>query len=332
MSKKIGIPSALVNNYYRSYWRTFFTEIGMEVVESGKTTKAIVNKGVRYAVPEICVPIKIYMGHVIELMGRGVDYIYVPRLVALRDRETFCPKFLGLPDMLKFTIPELEQKLLTHDIETQDEDIGTSKNYLELGRRLCVEDKVIKTAVKAASAKWYEFRKECLKGYDCNQANSIVLNNKKIEINKVYPVKLGVIGYVYNVYDNYISMDVLDRLESLGVGYETFEMLGYKKRDKQMKRFRKPLFWTFSNKLLSAGYHFFEDPGIAGVIHVTAFACGPDSFLGKMLELDSEKYKKPFMTIRVDEHTGENHLQTRVEAFVDMILRKKNENNIPVHG
>jgi len=39
--------------------------------------------------------------------------------------------------------------------------------------------------------------------------------------------------------------------------------------------------------------------------------------------LDSDTYNKPFLTMRVDEHSGENHLQTRIEAFVDMLKRKK---------
>ena len=68
---------------------------------------------------------------------------------------------------------------------------------------------------------------------------------------------------------------------------------------------------------------FLKDDSIDGIIHITAFGCGPDSLIGKIMELESVDYKKPFMTIRVDEHTGENHLQTRVEAFIDMIYRKK---------
>ena len=31
------------------------------------------------------------------------------------------------------------------------------------------------------------------------------------------------------------------------------------------------------------------------------------------------------MTMRVDEHTGDNHVQTRLEAFTDMIKMKKKE-------
>lgn len=65
-----------------------------------------------------------------------------------------------------------------------------------------------------------------------------------------------------------------------------------------------------------------EDRNVQGLIHITAFGCGPDSIVGKEIEHDFADSGVPFMTLRIDEHTGENHLQTRIEAFTDMILRK----------
>lgn len=39
------------------------------------------------------------------------------------------------------------------------------------------------------------------------------------------------------------------------------------------------------------------------------------------------------MILKVDEHTGEAGLDTRVEAFVDMLERRVySENNISTHG
>ena len=37
------------------------------------------------------------------------------------------------------------------------------------------------------------------------------------------------------------------------------------------------------------------------------------------LEIDCDEKNVPFMTLRVDEHTGESHVQTRLEAFIDML-------------
>jgi predicted nucleotide-binding protein (sugar kinase/HSP70/actin superfamily) len=133
-------------------------------------------------------------------------------------------------------------------------------------------------------------------------------------------VKIGVIGYVYNIYDD---ANILGRLVELGAETVTFETLDNSSIEAQLQHLPKSLFWSFSNKLLAGGYVFLEDSSIDGVIHITSFGCGPDAFLGKYFELDFEQYSKPFMTIRVDEHSGDNHLQTRIEAFVDMIVQKK---------
>jgi predicted nucleotide-binding protein (sugar kinase/HSP70/actin superfamily) len=168
-----------------------------------------------------------------------------------------------------------------------------------------------------------KFRRYCLlENLNCQAANEKVFSEKQVSPQDL-PLKIGVIGYVYNVYDCVLSMDILNRLRQLGASSVTFEMLKNNEINRPLHGLRKTLFWTFSKNLLGTAYQFFNDPTIDGIIHVTAFGCGPDSFLGKILELDSAKYAKPLMTIRIDEHSGENHLQTRVEAFVDMISKAK---------
>jgi len=319
---KIGLPSALINPYYISFWKTFFQDLGLEVIESGKTTKKILNKGIRFSVPEICAPIKIYSGHVVELLDKGADLIYIPRFVSIKKGDVFCPKFMALPDILKFSIPGLEEKMLTHHINAFDDDISSENNYLKLGLRFTKDRKLVRKAIMNGRAAWLKFRKLCLEGYNCQASNKAVLSGDRPVIHE-FPIKIGVIGYVYNLYDDILSMDILNKLTELGASSVTFEMLSKREIDSHLRGKQKNLFWTFSNKLMAGAYHFLEDKSIDGLIHATAFGCGPDSFLGKMLELDSGLFGKPIMTIRLDEHSGENHQQTRVEAFVDMISKKK---------
>jgi len=80
---KIGIPRALVYFIYFPFWKVFFEELGHEVVESSPTTRAIMDKGVKDTVSDACIPIKIYHGHVEDLIDR-VDYVFVPRLISMR--------------------------------------------------------------------------------------------------------------------------------------------------------------------------------------------------------------------------------------------------------
>jgi predicted nucleotide-binding protein (sugar kinase/HSP70/actin superfamily) len=324
---RIGIPRALLYHYYYPFWYTFFESLGHEVVLSPITNPQIINAGVRISVPEICVPIKIMNGHLQYLLQIGVDYVFVPRMVSIRPGQFFCPKFMGLPDMMRFGVPGAAAKLLYPDISAPNEDISDAKHYLPLAEQLGNTTQEIRQAAKTAGETWRRFRAYCLQGIDAKTAADCAMR----EVPPIVPdytgldLHLGLLGYVYNVYDDFLSMDVLHKLRSLGVRVSTFEMLPERVITENLQHLDKTVFWTFSDKLLGAGYAFYRNPEIDGLIHLTAFGCGPDSMLGKMLDLDSNRYNKPFMTLRVDEHTGESHLQTRVEAFVDMLRLKKRQ-------
>jgi len=86
----------------------------------------------------------------------------------------------------------------------------------------------------------------------------------------------------------------------------------------------KRLFWTFSDIALKAAHFLFKQGRVDGVLHLTAFGCGPDSLLNKFIELEAKQQRNiPFMTLMLDEHTGEAGVATRLEAFVDMVRRRK---------
>ena len=62
--KRLGIPSALVYYEYFPMWRAFFQVLGMEVVVSPSTTRAMVTAGLQRIVAETCLPVKVCAGHV----------------------------------------------------------------------------------------------------------------------------------------------------------------------------------------------------------------------------------------------------------------------------
>jgi predicted nucleotide-binding protein (sugar kinase/HSP70/actin superfamily) len=90
------------------------------------------------------------------------------------------------------------------------------------------------------------------------------------------------------------------------------------------KRLPKNLFWYYSNRVVYACLHYLNDVELDGIIHVTAFGCGPDAMTNKLIELETKRLNNvPFMTVTIDEHTGEAGVNTRIEAFVDLLKRKK---------
>lgn len=311
---KIGIPRSLVYYYYFPFWQALFRYLGHEVILSKPTTTNILNRGVKEATAEICVPIKVYIGQVLDLLDKGVDKIYVPRFVSIRKGVTFCPKFLGLPDMLKHSLRGVENKILTHFIKSKSDDISGYKNYRELIVELGVKGKKLKDALDYARQEWHDFRKLQQQGY----STEMLLEGQQVKQDDGN-LTIGLLGYVYNMYDQFINMGLLNKLKELGVRVITFEMVTVEVIEEELKRFDKLMFWEFTNKILGAGYHFIHSPEISGLIHVTAFGCGPDSILGPFLEIEAEKHNKPFMTLRIDEQTGESHLLTRIEAFTDLL-------------
>lgn len=321
---KIGIPKALLYYYYYPLWKVLFEELGFEVVTTKNTTKELIDRGIKVSVSDICVPIKIFNGHVLELLDQDIDYIFVPRMMNIRKGEFFCPKFMGLPDIVRHSLTDIKDRLLSPNISSNSDDISDIKNYLPMCSILGVSAYKMKSALKKAKLSWIEYRRLSIKGYTAKEVLDAMESGIDIKKEpKAGFLNIGLMAYVYNLYDEFISMGIVDRLRERNINIQTFEMFNENILDNQLKGMNKILFWTFSNKLLAVGYKFLKDVSVDGIIHITAFGCGPDSLIGKVMELESIDYKKPFMTIRVDEHTGENHLQTRVEAFIDMIYRKK---------
>lgn len=322
---KIGIPKALLFYYYYPFWEAFFKELGFETVLSDDTSKVILDSGVKKAVSEICVPMKVFTGHIINLLNKGVDYIYVPRFVSIRKGVFMCPKFMGLPDMIKGLFDGIDEKILTNSIISNNGDISDYKNYADMISKLGKTKRELKYALKKARCVWEEFRDLNKKGYDINELLSKD-NPQKYDGD----ITIGLIGYVYNIYDRFINMDLLNTLRKMNIRIITFDMLEEGLIQNQLKKFKKNMFWEFTNMIMGAAYHFMGMEQIDGIIHVTAFGCGPDSILEPFLAIDSEKNKKPFMTLRIDEQTGESHIITRIEAFSDLIRLKKYKNGLSV--
>lgn len=343
---KIGIPKALLYYYYFPFWLKLFSELNLEVVISDNTSRELLDQGVKKSISEICVPIKVMVGHILNLDQKNVDYIFIPRFKSIRKDVVLCPKFLGLPDLLRHSLPDLKAEIIADQIESKSEDISQYSNHLSLTEKLNIPKNELKKALTKAAKLWQRYRKLLYQGYLIDSFSEIdniktleklidkYENNKRAEkqnqklVNQGFEEKVDIalIGYVYNVFDNYINMDIINKLKEMGVQIHTFSMTAENIVEKELSKLRKPMFWEFTNKLYGAAENYLRNDQIDGIIHLTAFGCGPDSILGQILESDAKKTNKAFMTLRIDEQTGASHIITRIEAFIDL-LRLKKENN-----
>jgi len=321
---RIGIPRTLAYFIYFPFWKTFFEELNQEVIVSSPTTRDILDDGVREAVNDACIPIKLYHGHVADLASQ-VDYIFCPRLVSVRKHgdfgtETFCPKFLGLPDMVRLAMDNIPPII---DVRV---DLKQGKDELlnvcsQVGDLLGKSETQIKKAYQRALLIQKRFKKLLSQNMTPEEAINILFANGEKKSSLSQPdLQIAVVGYPYAIYDDYINGRILSLLEKENVRVYTQDMLSDKMMNRQARNLPKSMFWYFSNRAVYGALHFMQQKNIDGIIHITAFACGPDSIVDRLLEIEARRHgQMPYLSIAVDEHTGDAGVRTRVEAFLDML-------------
>ncbi len=330
---RLGIPRTLFYFVYFPLWERFFTELGVTVVKSAETSKPILDAGVEYTVTDACVPIKLMHGHVAQLVGQGVDYLFVPRIVSTNGRSVYCPKFLGLPDMLRSSVPELPPLIdVRYDARKGRGEAMRCALLAAAALGVDCDRTHVEAAFKTAYDEHKRYEKLLESGLAPEQAMQALRHpNSDLGAEPLRCTRDGcelnivVVGYPYLLYDKFINRNLITKLGEMGARVLTSDMLSEQALMPQRTRIPKDLFWTFSEKVVCAAYHYLDRPSVVdGMIHLTAFSCGPDSVVGKLLETRAaECDNTPFMSLMIDEHTGEAGVLTRLEAFVDMIRRRE---------
>ncbi|MDD4802911.1 MAG: acyl-CoA dehydratase activase-related protein [Syntrophomonas sp.] len=327
---RVGIPKGLFYHYYFPLWKTFFQDLGAEVVTSAATNRRTVERGIESAVDEACFPIKVYYGHVRELCRQKLDYIFIPRLVSVEYRSYICPKFMGLPDMLKAGLPELLPVIeLTVDVSKNDRQL--KQDIIRVGKIFTNNKNQINRAYQHGLDELSKCKNLCREGYNISEAIQI-WEGEQLELSPNYDLNIGVLGHGYSLYDHTISMNIIERLRKMDCRVFVAETLDQEEIERQAAQIPKKVFWTLGRMMVGSALYMDSHDQFDGIIYLACFGCGPDSMIGEVIERKVKN--KPFMFITIDEHTGEAGMVTRLEAFCDMLRRRagKYEDYISSYG
>lgn len=318
---RIGIPRALFYFKYYPLWKAFFEDLSIETVLSPPTNKTLLDDGVRACVNEACLPVKIFFGHVLWLRGK-VDVLFMPRFISVHRYEFICPKFGGLPDMVRCSIEGLPP-LLDIRIDLHHDRHGLEKAAVELGSALGFNAQRSKAALSTALTHFKEWQTDAF----C--ASFPDPSGKKIPRIPGGP-RILLLGHVYNVYDSFVNMNLIEKINSWGANVATAEMFDESILRERAKALERSMFWTFGTEMLGCVYEAIDDLAIDGIVCVTSFGCGPDAFIVNMAARRvREESRIPFLTLTLDEHSGEAGINTRLEAFLDTIQWKREQKKEP---
>ncbi len=323
---RIGIPTALLYYQYYPMWKTFFEELGAEVVVSPPTTQDMLVAGSSRVVADTCLPVKIFLGHVLSLVGK-CDYIFIPAVRSVKSRVYNCSKFLGLPDMTRAVIPE-SSPILDIDIDVNKGKRNLHQAIYQLGRHFTWNPFKVRQASLAAWQAHLNYHElmssnnltppqaiERISGTTESEANSSYISSTQATI--------AVIGHPYLLYDEHINHRFISRLKQAHNNVLTPEMLSAEELQSATARLVGRAYWTYEEEVVGAGDHYIQN-GADGVIGIMTFGCGPDSLMMDMVRRQAGRLKTtPFMSLTLEEHTSEAGIITRLEAFLDMIHRRK---------
>ncbi|NHK32443.1 MAG: hypothetical protein FK730_13900 [Asgard group archaeon] len=293
---KIGIPRALLTHSLYPMFFTFFDELGYEVVLSDIDD----DKELMTNAP-FCYPVQILHGAILDLIKKDITTIFLPHVHNMPKHKesiesTFCPITQATPYIanqafkdVTFLDPVLD---FAEGYETDESLINLAITKLDQPKKLIYE------AYKKATNAQKEVEKHFLQ-----------LGKDTIEkLKEANEIGILLLGRSYNAFPPETSLLIPKKLASMGVTVIPFDFLETTSDPN--------LTWYFSNYVKTA-IELASSHDNLFVLYINSFSCTLDSFFQNYVR--SEMNNKPYLFLELDAHTADAGIQTRLEAFLEII-------------
>lgn len=313
---RIGIPRGLLFNDFSPLFIPFFKYLGIETVVSDETNRKIINRGLEIVPEEYCFPTKVAYGHVDNLLKKDVDFIFIPHIantgepIGSYKYSVTCPWTQTAPDLMKSAPKLIEEGFNSEMLISPSLFFDWGLNHIEDQMKKAVAKMGYSTKnVRAALQEGLINKKRFDKKIE-EKTKEVFDFIKKYKKNE--PAFL-VMARPYTAYDANVNNDIINKI--LDAGYLAIPLelapIGSIDISTQMPK----MYWIQGQKKLTAIELLNKNKNLFG-IDITYFACGPDTQINQQMRC---RTKKPFLTVEMDEHTGDAGIDTRLQAFFNTV-------------
>ena len=352
MDRVITFPH--LGNYYIVFNYFLSNVTKKKVICPPPTTKRTIALGSKYSPDFVCVTFKYNLGNYIEALEKGANvliqggggcrYGYYAELeeeilrnlgyefefynlikdnhLSLKKGYNFCKKMNKKTNIFKclyYLINALFMIIFMDKIE----------RYIRKNRGF---------EIKKGS--FEELEKEYLSSFKCSNGLLKIIHNyfkykkkfKSIKINKPDTcLKVTIIGELYSLIDANTSYNTERKLIKMGIEVTRLTDLTYllitkrfliRKMIKKNKKYIKYNLGADASVNIALARKS-AISGCDGIIHLKSFGCTPEISAMSILPKISEDYNIPIMYLSFDAEDNEVGIDTRIEAFYDMIVRRK---------
>ena len=348
-SPKPIITFARFGNYTIAF-KTLFEQLGIEVIPPEKTTEETIKEGAKIAPEMYCFPMKVTLGNYLPALKKGANTIFMVQNVGGSCRQRYYGAiqekvlkeaghdinfldFRVAPMDIYRAVKKISGASLWQMIRTGRfffkklgliEKIESLAQYLrpretEKGTTDRLLADIFSKLEKISEEKDFsKFKKESLKK----------IREIKIEEKKDLP-KVGLVGEIYTVCDPSVNFEVERKLGLAGIEvHREMDITYHLKKlifpwkdwiiQRKINPYLKSTVGGHGRDAIYEMLHYIKED-FDGIIHLLPFQCMPEVTVRPILEKIHRESGIPFLSISLDEQTAEAGIDTRLEAFIDVV-------------
>lgn len=342
--------------------KALLNDLGIEVVVPPPTSKRTIVLGVQNSPEFACLPMKVNLGNFIEAYEKGANTILMAGGIgpcrfgyyAQVQREIIEDLNLNY----KMIVLEPPQKHIS-ELIIKIKELTNNQSWIRILKalrfgwlkalavdnieRTChylrpreLEAGTVDNAYKKALT-WIDeaenLRALAVVGKKIDQLFAGI----KIDLNKSV-VKIGLVGEIFVLLDSYVNLEIEKKLGRLGAEVERsiylsqwindhlfmglFNLKGSKESKKMAPPYVNHTVGGHGQESIGSTV-MFSRQGFDGVIQVAPFTCMPEIIAESIMPKVSRETSMPTFSLVVDEHSGDAGVMTRLEAFMDLLRRKR---------
>jgi len=344
--------------------KSLFNNLGLDVIEPPPITKRTLDLGVKYSPEFACLPLKINIGNYIETLELGADTIimgggigpcrfgyyaevqkeilndlgYDYEMIVL---EPFQSRWENFIKQFKFIFKHVEWwkfisawRLAWAKCEVIDE----ADEYVNQMRAYAIKPQSVTKLYK-------EFLKKMEITDNKGELYLLLadLKNQILDLEldmKRDPLKIGIVGEIYVVLEPFTNLNLEEKLGEMGVivdrsiylsdwvSEHLFSDASNTAKHHKIEKAAEPYLEHFvgGHGIETIGQTIlYDEKGYDGVIQLAPFTCMPEIVAQSILPEISKERNLPVLSLVLDEHTGDAGFITRLEAFVDLLTRKRRD-------
>lgn len=361
-NKKIKVAFPHMGTIYIA-WAAALRRVGVEPFIPPYTSKKTLSLGTKHSPEAICLPYKLILGNFIEAIEGGADYVamitspgicrlgeygaciknalsdmgYKANYIELtlydgiKGMYNFLKEISGKNDpvlFLRAIVFAMRKVFILDDLETKlsyyrarEITYGEAEKHYNKALKLIDEAMNTRQLKKAKKLAFAEMDKTQI--------------NPKKEV-----LHVDITGEIYLVCDKFSNQDIVKELGRMGVQTrKSLTVSSFLKDAIIPKMFRKGETHLQRANRLAKPYlmrdiggdalecvsdvAYANERGIDGIIHISPFTCMPEIMSQNIFPAMRENCDIPILPLIMDEQTGKAGYITRLEAFVDLMRRRK---------